>query len=331
MIKMEIMKFIKRIIINEIFLRRVMTINLSYIERIRHFNRFYTQILGLLNNKLLKSEYSLAEARILFELNQRPNLISRDLSKQLHLDPAYLSRLLMRFEKQGLIRKKKSPEDTRKQVLSLTSQGEFAFVKLQEMSNLQITSLLSNTTKEEHGQLVKAMDIIEQIFTGEKPQSKMFTLRSHRPGDIGYITYRHAMFYSQTYGFDATFDAYVASGLSQFVMQYDPQKEHLWVIEEDTTPVGSIAIVNTGKAVAQLRWFLIEPHARGNGLGKKLLHEAVEFCKRQNYQKIILWTLSNLYSALQLYKKFGFQVQTTKTHQIWGQKLTEELWEIELR
>ena len=307
-----------------------MTINLNHVKKIRHFNRFYTQILGLLNNKLLKSNYSLAQARILFELDQTPNHVSSDLSKQLHLDPAYLSRLLMRFEKQGLIQKKKSTEDTRKQVLSLTSKGKSVIARLQSMSNLQITSSLINTTEEEHEQLVNAMDIIEQIFGGEKLHPKTITLRSHRPGDIGYITYRHAIFYSQTYGFDATFDAYVASGLSQFVMQYDPQKEHLWVAEEGTTPVGSIAIVKTEQTVAQLRWFLIEPQARGVGLGKKLLQEAIAFCKRKNYQKIILWTLSNLNVARQLYERSGFQVITHKTHQIWGQELTEELWEMEL-
>ena len=307
-----------------------MTINMRYVESIRHFNRFYTQILGLLNNKLLKSDYSLAEARILFELGQTNNLVARDLSRQLHLDPAYLSRLLMRFEKQGLIHKKKSREDTRKQVLSLTSQGKSAIARLQKMSNLQITSSLIHTTKAEYEQLVKAMGIIEQIFKGEKLQPRTITLRSHRPGDIGYITYRHAVFYSQQYGFDATFDAYVASGLSQFVMQYDPQKEHLWVAEEGATPVGSIAIVKTKAAVAQLRWFLVEPQARGTGLGKKMLHEAIAFCKRKNYQKIILWTVSNLYSARKLYERFGFQVITHTTHQIWGQELTEELWEIEI-
>ena len=306
-----------------------MVIELSYVEKIRRFNRFYTQILGLLNNKLLKSDYSLAEARVLFELGQ-PNLVSKELSKQLHIDPAYLSRLLMRFEKQGLIHKKKSLEDTRKQVLSLTAKGDSAIAKLQEMSNLQITLSLSNTSHEEHEQLIKAMERIEQIFTGEKPQSKTFTLRSHRPGDIGYITYRHAVFYSNNYGFDTTFDAYVASGLAQFAVNYDVQKEHLWVAEDGATPVGSIAIVKSEEAIAQLRWFLVEPRAGGIGLGNKLLHEAVEFCKRRNYQKIILWTLSNLYTARHLYEKFGFQVTTTKNHEIWGQELTEELWEIKL-
>jgi DNA-binding MarR family transcriptional regulator/GNAT superfamily N-acetyltransferase len=307
-----------------------MRIDLSYVERIRRFNRFYTQILGLLNNKLLKSDYSLAEARILFELNQTSNLVSKDLSHQLHLDPAYLSRLLMRFEKQGLIRKKKSSKDTRKQVLSLTTKGESAIVKLQKMSNDQIQSSLPDRTEEDFEQLVEAMDRIEQIFSGQKPQSKTFTLRSHCPGDIGYITYRHAMFYSRNYGFDTTFDAYVASGLAQFAINYDMQKEHLWVAEDGATPVGSIAIVKTEDTIAQLRWFLVEPQAGGIGLGNKLLHEAVEFCKRKNYQKMILWTVSNLYTARHLYEKFGFQVTTTKTHQMWGQELTEELWEIEL-
>ena len=174
------------------------------------------------------------------------------------------------------------------------------------------------------------METIEQNFTEEKVHSQMFTLRSHRPGDIGYITYRHAIFYSQAYGFDTTFDAYVASGLSQFIMQYDSQKEHLWVVEEGTTHLGSIAIVKKEDAVAQLRWFLVEPQARGRGLGKKLLHEAIAFCKRNNYQKIILWTISNLYAARKLYELSGFQVITNKTHQIWGQELTEELWELEL-
>lgn len=307
-----------------------MTIKPYYVEKIRRFNRIYTQILGLLNNKFLKSNYSLTEARILFELAQTNNHVSRDLSKQLHLDPAYLSRLLMRFEKQGLIRKKKSPEDTRKRILSLTSKGKSEIARLQSMSNLQITSLLINTTEEEHERLVKAMVTIEQFFTGKKSQPKTVTLRSHRPGDIGYITYRHAIFYSQAYGFDATFDAYVASGLSQFVMQYDPQKEHLWVAEEGTTPVGSVAIVKAEAEVAQLRWFLVESQARGTGLGKKLLYEAISFCKRKNYQKIILWTLSNLHTARRLYERFGFQAVTHKTHQIWGQELTEELWEIDL-
>ena len=308
-----------------------MAINISSVNKIRHFNRFYTQVLGLLNNKLLKSDYSLTEARILFEFGQKSNFVSKDLVKRLHLDPAYLSRILMRFEKQGLIQKEQSSEDTRKQIISLTLQGESVLSKLQEMSNLQIISSLANTSQDEQVELVEAMKIIERIFTGKPSQSKTFTIRSHRSGDIGYIIYRHAVFYSKACGFDNTFDAYVASGMAEFVSQYDSQKDHLWVVESDTTFMGSVAIVKSNEDVAQLRWFLIEAQARGKGLGKKLLHESIEFCKRQKYKKIILWTVSNLEIARKLYAQFGFEIIATKTHNIWGQELTEECWELKLK
>ena len=306
-------------------------IDMTYIRKIRHFNRFYTQILGLLNNKFLKSDYSLTEARILFEFAQRSNYVSKDLVQQLHLDPAYLSRLLMRFEKQGLIQKEQSLEDTRKQVLSLTSHGKSELSKLQKMSNLQIISSLANTGKEEQIELVKAMEIIEGVFSGKPLHSETFTIRSYRTGNIGSITYKHAIFYSKSYGFDHTFDAYVASGMAEFVNQYDPDKDHLWVVETGTAFMGSIAIVKSDEDVAQLRWFLIKTQVRGKGLGKKLLHEAIEFCKRHNYKKIILWTVSNLEVARRLYDQSGFKVKTTKSHKIWGQELTEELWELKLK
>lgn len=308
-----------------------MTIDINLVNKIRHFNRFYTQILGLLNNKLLKSEYSLTEARILFEFGQKSNLVSKDLAKQLHLDPAYLSRILTRFGKQGLIQREQLLEDSRKQVISLTLHGESVLSTLQEMSNLQITSFLANTAKDEQAMLVQAMEKIEQIIAGESEQAKTFTIRSHRPGDIGYIIYRHAIFYSNNYGFDNTFDAYVASGMADFISQYDSLKDHLWVVEADTIFLGSIAIVKSDEDVAQLRWFLIEDQARGKGLGKKLLHESIEFCKCKNYKKIILWTVSNLEIARKLYAQFGFQVTTTKNHIVWGQELTEECWELELK
>lgn len=307
-----------------------MGINSMYVERIRRFNRFYTQILGLLNNKLLKSRYSLAEARILFELHQKPHLVSTDLSRQLSLDPAYLSRLVMGLVKKELIQKQRSAEDTRKQKLSLTSKGDAAIAMLQEMSSDQIRSSLSHAGEEDHKKLIGAMETIEHIFSGQPPQSTTFTLRSHRPGDIGYITYRHAVFYSQSYGFDTTFDAYVAEGLAKFALNYDPEKNKLWVAENDEKPVGSIAIVQAEDGAAQLRWFLVEPGAAGVGLGRRLLSEAVLFARHKHYRKIILWTVSNLYAARHLYERSGFRITDTKTHQIWGQELTEELWELQL-
>ncbi len=308
-----------------------MAIDINAVKKIRHFNRFYTQVLGLLNNKLLKSDYSLTEGRILFEFGKKPNLVSKELVKQLHLDPAYLSRILRRFEKLGLIQKEPFLKDTRKQVISLTDYGKIELSKLKEMSNNQIISFLADTEKDEQVELVSSMEKIEQIIMGKSEQAKTYTIRSHRPGDIGYIIYRHAIFYSNNYGFDNSFDAYVASGLSNFISQYDPLKDHLWVIEDETSFLGSIAIVNSDKDIAQLRWFLIEDQARGKGLGNKLMYAAIKFSKRQNYKKIILWSVSNLEIARKLYMKFDFQVTTTKDHVIWGQKLTEECWELEIK
>ncbi|MCK5542455.1 MAG: winged helix-turn-helix transcriptional regulator [Desulfobacterales bacterium] len=186
----------------------------------------------------------------MFEFGQRSNLVSKDLVKQLHLDPAYLSRILMRFEKQGLIKKEQSSEDTRKQLISLTPHGVSVLSKLQEMSNHQIISSFANISKDEQVELVQAMEKIEYIFLGKSSQSTTFTIRSHQPGDIGYIIYWHAIFYSKAYGFDNSFDAYVASGMAEFVSQYNPQKDHLWVVEAEATFMGSIAIVKSDEDVA---------------------------------------------------------------------------------
>lgn len=308
-----------------------MQICLNDVAKIRGFNRFYTGILGLLNSKIHMSDFSLSEARVLFELGKLPGISSKDLSKQLRIDPAYLSRMLSRFVKQGLILKEKSLEDTRRHVLFLSRQGESVLTELQEMSNSHIAASLAHATKEDHNRLVKAMNTIEKIFSDSRTQNDSYFFRSHRSGDIGFIAYRHAIFYSESYGFDTTFDAYVALGLAKFVENYDSHKEHLWVVEDDVKRVGSIAIVKAEEDVAQLRWFLLEPCTRGKGLGKKMLAEAVEFCRSKNYKKIILWTVNNLSVARQLYDKFGFQVVENKSHQIWGQYLTEELWEMKLK
>jgi DNA-binding MarR family transcriptional regulator/N-acetylglutamate synthase-like GNAT family acetyltransferase len=299
-------------------------------ETIRRFNRFYTNLLGLLNRKLLKSDYSLAEARILFEIGHTPGSTASVLVKQLALDPAYLSRILSTLEKNNLVKKERSREDTRKQLLSLTSSGHQALSELQQMANEQVETFLAHVSEEDQERLVQAMETIEKLLNGDSDRLGVFTFRSHRPGDIGYITYRHGVLYAEEYGFDETFEAYVAAGLAKFVENYDPTKEHLWIVEMEATIVGSIAIVNVDDHVAQLRWFLIEPSVRGKGLGKKLLHEAVGFCKRRGYRKIILWTLAQLHAARHLYANAGFQLAETKSHVIWGKDLTEELWELEL-
>lgn len=305
-----------------------MKINLERIGKIRSFNRFYTNLLGLLDKTLLKSEYSLTEVRIMFELNRLSTTTASELVKLLNLDPAYLSRVLSGFEEINLIQKKQSSEDLRKQLLSLTLDGKQVISELQEKANEQIKALLTNISDEEQDQLANAMRTIERILKGETEKSEFYSLRSHRPGDIGYITYRHGVIYAKEYQLDETFEAYVAKYMAEFIENYDPAKEKLWVVESGTEIIGSITIVKNDDKTAQLRWLLVEPHVRNKGIGTKLVYEAVNFCKNQGYQKVILGTFSDLIIARRLYEKNGFRLVESKFHPIWGQNLTEEQWEL---
>ena len=307
-----------------------MSQNLERIRKIRSFNRFYTNLLGLLDRTLLKSTYSLTEVRIMFELDRLSKATASELVKLLSLDPAYLSRILRNFEEKKLIKKEKSNTDMRKQLLSLTTEGKQVILELQEKANKQIISMLVNVNDKSQEQLITAMNVIESILKSETEKSEIFTIRSYKPGDIGYITYRHGVIYADEYHLDKTFEAYVAKYLAKFVENYDPSKEHLWVVEKGNEPIGSIAIVNVDSKIAQLRWLLVEPYARNKGIGTKLMHEALNFCRHQGYQSIILGTFSDLKIARKLYSKNEFQLMESKKHLIWGQELTEEQWELKL-
>ncbi|UCD01876.1 MAG: bifunctional helix-turn-helix transcriptional regulator/GNAT family N-acetyltransferase [Promethearchaeota archaeon] len=304
--------------------------NLERIGQIRSFNRFYTNLLGLLDRTLLKSPYSLTEVRIMFELNRLSTTTASEIVKLLNLDPAYLSRILSSLEKKNLIQKERSSKDMRKQLLSLTSKGQEVISELQEKANEQIKTLIINVTDEDQNRLVNAMKTIERILNGETKKPEFYTLRSHKPGDIGYITYRHGVIYANEYQLDETFEAYVAKYMAEFIENYDLAKDRLWIAEKGTEIVGSIAIVKKDEKVAQLRWLLVEPHERNKGIGKKLLQEALSFCRNRGYNKIILGTFSDLLIARRLYSKNGFQLIEFKSHRIWGQDLTEEQWELNL-
>lgn len=302
------------------------------IAQIRHFNRFYTQRLGLLNRNLPGSHYSLTEARILFELGHTEELVAQELSRFLQLDPAYLSRLLKRFEKLGLIEKRISPADSRKQLIRLTLNGQQELDRLQQLSAEQLSQMLLDLDDDQRSNLTQSMKHIEDMLTSPASQSSQpIIIRSHRPGDAGYLTYRHARLYSELCGFDTTFEGYVAEGVALFLKQFDAAKDSLWIAEQAGKFLGSIAIVQTpDKWEAQLRWFLVEPEAQGQGLGKQLLEEALAFCRRQGYQSVVLWTVSTLDSARHLYQQAGFQLTKTESHTIWGKELTEEMWRLAL-
>ena len=298
------------------------------IGKIRSFNRFYTNLLGLLDKTLLKSQYSFTEVRTLFEINRLAPITASDLVKLINLDPAYLSRILSGFEGKNLIRKEKSRTDRRKQHLSLTLEGQEVISKLQEKANKQIEKLLENLSQDEQNRLVSAMGTIERTLKSEPESTEFYSIRSHKSGDMGYIIYRHGVIYAIENQLDETFEAYVAKYIAEFIEDYDSNKEHFWVVEKDADIVGSIAIVKVDDKVAQLRWFLVEPFARNKGIGTKLINEALSFCRNKGYQKIVLGTISELKAARRIYIKNGFQLIESKTHRIWGRDLTEENWEL---
>ena len=280
-----------------------MKLNSEKIGKIRSFNRFYTNLLGLLDQNLLKSEFSLTEVRIMFEIDHLATITASELVKLLNLDPAYLSRILSSFEKTKLIKKTQSINDMRKQLLSLTLEGKKVISKLQKKANEQIKILVSDISEEELNQLITAMKVIERILKGEINEKEFFIIRSHKPGDIGYITYRHGVIYANEYQLDETFEAYVSKFMAIFVEKYDPTKEKLWIVESGTEIIGSIAIVKIDDNIAQLRWLLVEPKMRNQGIGAKLVHEALNFCRNQNYHKVVLGTFSDLTIARRLYEK----------------------------
>lgn len=307
---------------------KMITENLEKIGKIRSFNRFYTNLLGLLDKTLLKSAFSLTEVRIMFEINRFTSTTASELVRVLNLDPAYLSRILSSFESKNLIQKEKSKKDMRKQILLLTKYGKEVISELQEKANEQIKNLLAKISNEEQNRLVIAMKTIEKILKKENESYEFLNIRSHKPGDIGYIINRHGVLYADEYQLDETFEAYVAKFMAEFVENYDSNKERLWIIEKDFDFIGSIAIVKMDNEIAQLRWFLVEPHERNKGIGTKLMYEAINFCKRKGYKKVVLGTFSELTIARMMYSKNGFKLIESKTHHIWGRNLTEEQWEL---
>lgn len=297
------------------------------VNRIRAFNRFYTGKIGLLTNRFLKSEYSLVQARLLYELSHASPLHAADLTRNLGLSADYLSKTLSKFESQGLITRTPSQKDSRKQVLALTQAGRGAYSKLKETSNTHISSLIETLTPEEKLDLVHAMERIEEILRPK--EGGLMTIRSHRPGDIGYVIHRHGVIYAREYGFNAEFDAYVANGMAGFI-QNKSLAEHLWIAEFRERFAGSVAIIRNDAHTAQLRWLIVEPKARQKGIGKQLVKQAIQFAGDNGYRSILLWTIDFLDSARRLYANTGFQLTETKVSKVWGKILTEECWRLNL-
>jgi DNA-binding MarR family transcriptional regulator/GNAT superfamily N-acetyltransferase len=305
------------------------------IRTVRRFNRFYTKQIGLLQDRMLSSPFSLTEVRILYEIAHRRKPTASDLIEELGLDPGYLSRSLSKLEELGLLKKERSQEDGRQSFLALTPKGQSTFRPLESRSNRQVARMLDRLTPGQRSQLLSAMHTIEErLDASDAPQahSGAYTLRSHRPGDMGWVVHRHGELYWREYRYDERFEALVAKVVADFIQRFDPKRERCWIAEKDGEIVGTVFLVKKSKTVCKLRLLLVEPAARGLGIGRRLVSECVRFGRKAGYKKMVLWTQSELGAARHLYKEAGFRLAGRKRHNSWGRRtLVSEVWELNLR
>jgi DNA-binding MarR family transcriptional regulator/GNAT superfamily N-acetyltransferase len=302
------------------------------VQSVRRFNRFYTRKIGVLQEGLLDSSLSLAEARVLYELAHRPDATASELSGELGLDPGYLSRILRGFQKRGWLQRRPSKEDARRQLLTLTRAGRAAFEPLDAQSSAEVGRLLSAVPPGDTPRLLDAMRTIEDVLDPREPSASPYLLRTHRPGDIGWVVFRHGVLYSEEWGYDERFEALVAQIVAEFVQRFDPARERCWIAEKDGQRVGSVFLVRSTKRIAKLRLLLVEPAARGLGIGKRLVDECIRFARQCRYDKLVLWTQSELKAARSIYESAGFRLAGTEPHQSWGRDdLVAETWELKLQ
>ena len=297
---------------------------------VRRFNRFYTKQIGLLGEGYLETPFSLTEARVLYELAHRERPSATELARELALDAGYLSRILKAFERRRLLARTRSKSDGRQSHLALTARGRAAFAPLDVRSREDIGAMLTRLAPDEQQRLIDAMRTVETVL-GARPEGKAaFVLRPHQPGDMGWVVHRHGALYAQEYGFDERFEALVAGVVAKFVERYDPRRERCWIAEKDGEVVGSVFLVRRSRSVAQLRLLLVEPKARGLGIGERLVAECVRFARQAGYRKVTLWTNSVLRSARRIYQASGFRRVHREKHQSFGRELVGETWELAL-
>ncbi len=295
------------------------------IATVRAFNRFYTNVIGALRGGLLQTPYSLTEARVIFELAQRDATDVAALRRTLNIDPGHLSRMLARFEADGLITREVSPSDGRQRVIRLTEQGRAAFQVLDTRSADEVALLLACHSDDAQRRLVAAMSTIRDVLEGAtKPTA--YLLRSLAPGDLGWVVHRHGVLYAEEYGWDATFEALVARIVADHVDNRDARRENAWIAEMDGESVGCVFCVKKDEQTAQLRLLLVEPSARGLGIGARLVDECMRFARRVGYNHIMLWTNDVLTQARRIYERAGFHLVEEEHHHHFGHDLVGQIW-----
>lgn len=300
------------------------------VAAVRRFTRFYTRRIGLLEEGLLQSPFSLTQARVLYELAQQRETTATALVAALDIDHGYLSRILRVFEERDLIVRRRSREDGRQMVVALTTKGHKAFAGLDHRSQRETGGLLQHLGEAEQARVVAAMDIIERLIDRNADAARRYTLRPHRPGDMGWVVERHGIVYAQDYGWSSHIEAITAEIAGHFLKNFDPAREHCWIAEMDGEIVGSVFLVKESEEVARLRLLLVDGRARGLGLGRDLVEQCIAFARKAGYRKITLWTHGVLTAARAIYQKTGFQLVEQWVHNDFGKPEPSETWELTL-
>lgn len=293
------------------------------VAQVRAFNRFYTRQIGVLDEHLLRSDFTLTEVRVLFELAEGQGISAAQLGQRLGLNAGYLSRLLSGLQERGLLRREPSAMDARANRLVLTDPGREVFAQLDAASNDSIGALLQTLSEPGRQRLVEAMTQIQTLLGGA---SGRYVLRDPRPGDMGWVIHKHGTLYAREFGWNAEFEALVADIVTRYLREHDPQTERCWIAELDGTPVGSVFVVRHDAQNAKLRLLHVDASARGLGIGQRLVDEAVTFARAVGYRRMVLWTNAALTDARRLYEKAGFELLTEQHEQLFGKPQVSQLW-----
>ena len=300
------------------------------VDQVRRFNRLYTRRIRVLQDGYLNSPFSLAEVRVLYELAHHPGVTATELTRALELDPGYLSRILRKFDDHGFVQRERSARDGRESHLRLTLSGETILAPLEAASRAEISALLSRLSEHQQQRFLGALQQIEALIDEASP-SPGFSLRTEpKPGDFGWVVQRHGALYAEEYGFDLTFESLVAGIVAKFVDHFDPERERVWIAERMGQPVGCVFLVKASRRVAKLRLFLVEPDARGLGIGKTMVRELIVFARAAGYYSIRLWTQSILLAARHVYAEAGFVKIAEEPNHAFGHELISETWELRL-
>ena len=300
------------------------------VEAVRRFSRFYTRQVGVLHEGYNGSEFSLTEARIIYELAHREAATATDLAKYLGVDPGYLSRLLKSLQERDVVQRQASDLDARQYLLSLTELGQRRFAELNARSRSDMGRMLSALTPRQQQRLVQAMSEIETLLSAEPERGAPYILRPHAPGDIGWAVQKHGELYAREYGFDETFEALAAEIGAKFLKEFDPRKERAWIAEKDGENVGFVMLIKQSDEIAKLRMLLVDPKARGLGIGRRLVEECIRFARDRGYKKMTLWTNDILTAAIHIYRELGFKMVAEERHRSFGHEMMGQTWELDL-